>query len=181
MGITINRNMIPNLLSILRLGLLVPILYFLDQDTMYSTWVAIVLFSCAGITDFFDGYLARKWNTISKSGRVLDPVADKILAGGVALYLVVAGKFPIWYCLLIVGRDVIIMVSGIILWKKTEIVAASNFIGKITFTVIVFSLLAAILNIPYWELILAPIGTILVIFTLILYGIYAFRQLKGMG
>lgn len=181
MGITINRDIIPNLLSFLRLALLVPILYFLNQDTLFSICTAIVLFSIAGLTDFLDGYLARKWNTISTTGRILDPLADKLLAGGVALYLVVVGKFPVWYCLLIIGRDIIILISGLLLWKKTEIVASSNFIGKITFTIIVFSLLAAILDIHYWELILAPVGALFILISLILYGISGFRKVKGNG
>ena len=66
-----------NLLTLLRIILGAVIFVLLTRTEMY--WYAFILFFLAGITDYFDGYLARKYNLVSQLGEILDPVADKIL------------------------------------------------------------------------------------------------------
>jgi CDP-diacylglycerol--glycerol-3-phosphate 3-phosphatidyltransferase len=89
---------IPNILSLLRIAL-IPILvlmYFLPIETAHI-W-ATIIFIVAAITDWFDGYLARKWNQTSPFGAFIDPVADKLIVV-VALVMIVY-SFPVWYILI---------------------------------------------------------------------------------
>ena len=108
---------IPNLLTVGRMWaipLIVIALYF-GKDCLLASWIAVVLFALAGITDYFDGYLARHLNQLSSFGRVLDPIADKLLVGAVIVMLAYTGKLDVYYCfipaVIILCRE--ILVSGL--------------------------------------------------------------------
>lgn len=101
---------LPNKLSLLRI-LLIPVLlisYFLFGK--YGPAIATVIFIIAAITDWLDGYLARKWDETTPLGAFIDPVADKLLVG-VALLLILQ-QMPTWYILIpviiIIGREIAI-------------------------------------------------------------------------
>ena len=83
-------------------------------ETLWVRWVALGLFALAGITDFFDGYLARAWAQQSSLGRMLDPIADKLLVAACLLVLVynqtITG-FSVWAAIVILCRE--ILVSGL--------------------------------------------------------------------
>jgi len=83
------RKHLPNLLTVSRIAA-VPfvILSMLFLDVPYGNWIAFAIYCYAGITDFFDGYLARAWNQQSAFGQFLDPIADKLLIAAVLLTLV---------------------------------------------------------------------------------------------
>lgn len=101
----------PNLLTIGRV-LAVPALaaaFYIPGDA--GKWITCVLFSVAAITDFFDGYLARSWSMQSSFGRMLDPIADKLLVGAAILMLVHFDRAPILPSLVILCREII--VSGL--------------------------------------------------------------------
>lgn len=105
---------LPNILTISRI-LVIPLLlaaFYLPGKA--SSWVPLILFVAAGITDFFDGYLARKNSQTSNLGRFLDPVADKILVSAVLLFLVAVDRIDGWSLIpavIILCRE--IMVSGL--------------------------------------------------------------------
>jgi CDP-diacylglycerol--glycerol-3-phosphate 3-phosphatidyltransferase len=101
---------VPNILSLLRIGL-IPVLiglYFLPHDSA-AVWATLV-FAVASLTDWLDGYIARKWNQTSPFGAFIDPVADKLIVV-VALVLIIF-KTPVWYLLvpiiIIIAREIII-------------------------------------------------------------------------
>jgi len=105
---------LPNLLTLSRI-IIIPVLvglFYVDGDAW--RWVSVVLFSLAGVTDYFDGYLARKWAQISAFGRFLDPIADKLLVAAVILMLVATHRIRglvVLPALVILCREV--MVSGL--------------------------------------------------------------------
>ncbi len=105
---------LPNLLTLSRI-IIIPVLvglFYLEGDVW--RWVSVVLFSAAGVTDYFDGYLARRWAQISAFGRFLDPIADKLLVAAVILMLVATGRISglvVLPALVILCREV--MVSGL--------------------------------------------------------------------
>ncbi len=78
---------IPNLLTLLRIWAIPLIVAALLMKSPAWAWASVVLFALAGITDYMDGYLARHLNQLSRFGRVLDPIADKLLVGAVLLVL----------------------------------------------------------------------------------------------
>ena len=107
--------MLPNLLTGLRIALIpIVMLLMLSGDSFYREDLAVLFFGLAGITDFFDGYLARKWNKESEIGRFSDPIADKLIVVGVLVILLVTGKIMLIDLLpvsLILFRE--IFVSGL--------------------------------------------------------------------
>ena len=106
---------LPNVLTYARsaaVPLLVACLYFLEGDA--ARWSAFVLFVAAALTDWLDGYLARAWAQQSTLGRMLDPIADKLIVGATLLMLVydhTISGFYIWAAVIILCRE--ILVSGL--------------------------------------------------------------------
>lgn len=110
---------LPNVLTYGRIAAvpIVAALLFLSDILAFGTWLrwpALVIFALAAITDYFDGYLARSWNQISKLGRMLDPIADKLLVAVCLLMLAADGTirgWSIWAAIVILMRE--ILVSGL--------------------------------------------------------------------
>src|SRR3954451_18944435 len=109
------RWSLPNLLTYARV-VAVPVvsaLLFWPEEG-WARWTALGIFAAAAITDFFDGYLARIWSQQSTLGRMLDPIADKLLVAAVLLMLSVDGTIhgaSIWAAIIILCRE--ILVSGL--------------------------------------------------------------------
>lgn len=105
---------LPNILTLSRI-VIIPVVvatFFFDSHAM--RWTACALFTIAGVTDFFDGYLARRANQVSSFGRFLDPIADKLLVASVLLLIVAFDRVGPWSylpALVILLRE--IMVSGL--------------------------------------------------------------------
>src|SRR5712671_5206310 len=110
---------VPNLLTYARIvavPAVVACLYWQDilQGGIWLRWVAVTLFIAAGITDFLDGYLARRWGEFSSFGRMLDPIADKLLVSSCLLMLAADGTirgWSLWAAIVILCRE--ILVSGL--------------------------------------------------------------------
>lgn len=99
---------LPNYLTLARI-LMVPILVvvLLTRVTQYEI-IGVVLFWIASITDLLDGYLARKWKQVTTLGKLLDPLADKLLISGALISLVELGMAPAWMTFIILGREIAI-------------------------------------------------------------------------
>ncbi len=103
---------LPNALSCLRL-LLVPVfLVLLAQGA--DAWALVVL-SISSFTDWLDGFLARRWNQITRLGQLLDPAADRLYIFAALIGLAWRDLVPWWIVLVVVGRDVFLLLIGIIL------------------------------------------------------------------
>lgn len=105
------RRDIPNALCVLRIAL-VPFLLWCIVTRQFA--LATLLFGFAGFTDILDGYLARRFEWHSSLGAVLDPIADKVLTIGVFVSLIVVGLVPRWLAALVIGRDILIMLGGLL-------------------------------------------------------------------
>jgi cardiolipin synthase (CMP-forming) len=102
---------IPNALCILRMLLVVPVAWLLlKRDFPQTLW----LFAFAAATDGLDGFLAKRCGWTSELGKILDPLADKILLVGTYITLAVIGFVPVWLTVVVVGRDVVITVGAIL-------------------------------------------------------------------
>lgn len=133
-----------NALSFLRILLVAPISFLLLLDTPAGRTLAIPLIIAAGITDFLDGYVARKKGEITELGKILDPVADKIAVGVVALILAFQGRVPLWFVGAILVRDLLILAGGVYLSRRKSLVLQSNRLGKWTAGAMALTLLFAI-------------------------------------
>jgi len=99
---------VPNLLSFLRI-LLVPVFLWFLLDQFFIAAIAILAF--AGLTDFLDGFLARKLNQTTKLGKMLDPVADRLYIFATLLALSATGYVPWWLAGLVILRDFLMLIS----------------------------------------------------------------------
>ena len=104
-------SQIPNLLTLVRIAAC-PVLVLLLHDRNYQ--LALVLFFAAGITDGLDGYIAKRFNYVSKFGAVLDPVADKLLIASAYIMLAILGDIPFWLLIVVMFRDLVIVAGYLV-------------------------------------------------------------------
>jgi CDP-diacylglycerol---glycerol-3-phosphate 3-phosphatidyltransferase len=100
---------LPNVLTMLRLVLVVPFVIALmwdDGDSSTARILATVIFVVASVTDYIDGYLARQRNLVTTFGKVADPIADKLLTGAALVCLSLLGELPWWVTGLILFREI---------------------------------------------------------------------------
>jgi cardiolipin synthase len=102
----------PNLLSVLRL-ILVPIFFWLLLNEHFLWGVAVLAF--AGASDFFDGWIARRYNQVTRLGQLLDPAADRLYIFSTLLAFTITGAIPFWLATLVVSRDVVLAVAYVVL------------------------------------------------------------------
>lgn len=93
-------------------------------------FIAAVLFGLAAFTDFLDGYLARKYNLVTNLGKLLDPLADKVLVMAAFVCLVELGEIPAWPVVIIISREMIISIFRAVAASEGVVIAAS-FWGKL--------------------------------------------------
>lgn len=168
------RNL-PNLLSALRIILIIPfVLALQNEDNL------IMMISAASIliTDFLDGRLARAWNVISKTGKIIDPLADKICTLVAAISLVHFRHFPLWLLLLIIIRDIGILLAGFVLMRSKQLVLGSNIPGKVAMVAISVCLIIYLLNIR----VLMPISVAITVAALAVSSVmYSLQFIKLMA
>jgi cardiolipin synthase len=118
---------IPNLLSFLRIAL-VPVFLWLLLEEMFVS--AITVLAIAGLTDFLDGYLARKLNQTTKLGKMLDPVADRLYIFATLLALSATGYVPWWLAGLVILRDLLMLISLPVLASVGHRSLPVHYLGK---------------------------------------------------
>ncbi|HAS80183.1 MAG TPA: CDP-diacylglycerol--glycerol-3-phosphate 3-phosphatidyltransferase [Fusobacteriaceae bacterium] len=124
---------VPNKLTMGRIILAIPFIYFLGMSNGSNGFtyrmIALVLFALASITDFLDGYIARKNNMITDFGKLMDPLADKILVISALVVFVEIDFLPSWISIVVLARE--FLISGIrsLAAANGEVIAAGN-LGK---------------------------------------------------
>jgi cardiolipin synthase (CMP-forming) len=128
---------LPNLLSLLRLATVPVFLYLFVTDREEA---AVVLYALGALTDFFDGFIARRLGQVSEIGKLLDPLADRIFIIALALALVAQGALPWWLATAIVVRDVVLLSLLPLLERRGSGRIAVNFTGKTATAFLLFGL-----------------------------------------
>lgn len=129
---------IPNVLSTIRI-LLVPVLvwlYYVKQDNMQTA--AVLLLS--GATDIADGYIARHFNMSSNLGKIIDPIADKLTQGAMLLCLIFEFPWMLAPLVLLIGKEIIMGYTGVMVIKRTGKVHGAKWHGKVA-TVLLYSMM----------------------------------------
>jgi len=148
---------LPNLLALFRIALAPLMLWFLvDRDnTIFSSWhpswldyFAGLIFVIASVTDFFDGFIARAWNQMTKLGGILDPLADKMLMLAGFLGLMVIDRASAWAVFLILSREFFITGLRVVAVAEGKNVA-STMAGKVKTVIQMIAIGFLIMNWPY--------------------------------
>ncbi len=142
---------ISTVLSFSRIFLLAPLAYFLFSPVPHNREWAAGVMVLAAITDFLDGYLARLLHQVTDFGKIIDPIADKIAAGGGSIMLVWIGAMPLWFVVVIVVRDLLILFGGIYIKSKKNIITQSNWPGKFAVSSVALVMLLSALAAPSLE------------------------------
>lgn len=118
---------VPNLLSTLRL-LLVPV--FLILILNHYNWQAVVVLAIAGITDYLDGFFARKFKQVTRLGQLLDPAADRLYIFATLVGLSLVGYIPFWLAAVIIARDLLMLIGYPILASNGYGPLPVHYLGK---------------------------------------------------
>lgn len=122
---------LPNKLTTFRVILIPFFVFFLLTDLVgaWGKWIALSIFIVASLTDFLDGYLARKYNLVTNFGKFMDPLADKLLVCSAMICLIEKGAIPSWIVTIIITREFII--SGFrLIASDNGVVIAASYWGK---------------------------------------------------
>ncbi len=138
----------PNLISSFRLLLFVPFLYLFNNYSSNENVriYILILIIVAFVSDLLDGYIARKTNSISELGKIIDPLADKILVALIIINLYLLNEIPEFYFWIVITRDICIFIGGIIVSQKIGKVLSSNLLGKLTVFSIGIFIITTLLN-----------------------------------
>lgn len=132
---------LPNKLTMARI-VLVPI--FMIALLLEFYYAALVIFCVAAITDFFDGYLARKHNLVSSFGKIMDPLADKLLVFSALICFIQLEKISVWAPIIIIAREFFVTSMRVVAVSKGKVIAASWW-GKVKTNVQLFAIIGAML------------------------------------
>jgi len=141
----------PNTLTLFRIAVIPIIVILMLYPNRISTWIAALLFSAAAITDYFDGYFARRFGLVSNLGKVMDPVADKLLASSAFIMLASLGWVPAWIVCIIIGREIAVTGLRNIIAEKGEDVSASN-LGKYKTGFQIAAIIPLLIHYPFFGL-----------------------------
>lgn len=127
MSLSRELRSIPNLLSLLRLAMVPVFLILLLNDQF--VWALIVL-AIASASDWFDGYIARRFNQVTELGKVLDPAADRLYIFASLIGLTLNGNIPAWLALIIIARDLMLLAVYPVLASRGYGPLPVHFLGK---------------------------------------------------
>ena len=162
----------PNKLTLFRIATVPIIVILLLFPTQIWTFIAALLFSAAAITDYLDGFYARKRGLVSTLGKVMDPIADKLLVSSAFIMLTSLGWIPAWIVCIIIGRELAVTGLRNIIAEKGEDISASN-LGKYKTGFQIAAIIPLMIHYPFWGLNVQVIGT------LFLWGALVFTIWSG--
>lgn len=139
---------IPNLISLLRI-LLVPVFWivFWSQST-YHLFFGMVILALAGVTDIIDGYIARKHGLVTELGKILDPVADKLMVITAITSLYQIGLLPVWLLVLIIAKEACIVVGSLFIMFGYRVRVSASKYGKAATVSVYIAMFYAAFNLP---------------------------------
>ena len=164
---------IPNILSFIRIILITPfVVFFLDKDYVAS----VIVIAISGITDFVDGYIARRFHQESELGKILDPLADKLTLIAVGVCLIFIEPFVLPMMIILVIKDLMMLIGGSYIVRNGVIPPKSKWYGKvgtfmfyITVGVIILFEIIGYQN-QLISLILLGVTSAMMIFSLVMYA-----------
>ncbi len=145
---------LPNILTIIRILLIPVMIYFLNDPGRTSSALAGATFFVASVSDFLDGYLARRWNISTTLGKLLDPLADKLIVAAALIMLVAMDRspgVPAWAAIIIIGREMLVTGLRAVALNNGIVVAAEE-LGKYKTIFQMFAMVGLLLHYDFFGL-----------------------------
>lgn len=136
---------LPNLITFVRLCL-IPVFAVLLFDG--HDFLAALVFGITAATDFVDGQLARRTNSVSRLGQFLDPLVDRLLMITAVVALLIVGRLPLWLIILVIARDGFLLVGGAYILKHYHVRVAVIYLGKIATALLFIGCAFLLFNLP---------------------------------
>ena len=171
---------VPNVLTMIRM-LLIPVYWVLFMQG--HRFIALAVFIVASLTDLADGYIARKYNLITDFGKLMDPLADKLMVITLMICQGIAGIIP-WAAIIIVMVKELLMVLGGYFMLKHDVVVYSNMAGKVAQCFFILALTLSFFHAEFMtlgvqvDLIVLWLSVALTIYALAAYALDAVKKLK---
>lgn len=140
---------IPNVLTIIRLLLIPGFAYCFFSPMKYGVRIAVIIFVIAGLTDVLDGFIARRYNLITRLGIVLDPLADKLMLLTVLVSITLKNQIPFWIIVIVAVKETLLMLGAITLFNDHDIVVPANRFGKLSTVAFYIAILAVTFELPH--------------------------------
>lgn len=118
---------IPNALTVLRM-LMIPLMVYVFNN--FGAQWAVIVYALASLTDVLDGYIARKYNQITDFGKLMDPLADKLMVIAMLLMLVINAYIPAWVLVVMVCKELAMVAGAALLLGGRKVVVMANKLGK---------------------------------------------------
>ena len=165
---------LPNKLTLLRILLIVPFLLVLYLDIPFASYIALLIFILASLTDMLDGKIARKYNLITDFGKFADPLADKMLVLAALVWFVEIGQMPGWVMLVVLVREFAVSGLRMVASDKGRVIAA-GWSGKVKTASTMVCIIIMFLPIPR---VINLICVAVILVTTLYSGIEYFMQNK---
>jgi len=158
---------LPNIITMVRIGI-IPVLFFLltSPDLKWSLAIAFMFFAAA-LTDFLDGYIARKYEIITKMGQFLDPIADKLIVNTAMILMIPIGRIPAWAVAITIIRDITVDGMRSIASGEGLVIDASS-LGKKKTLCQCMAVIALIIHYPFLGLDAHAVGMMILYVALFL-------------
>jgi CDP-diacylglycerol--glycerol-3-phosphate 3-phosphatidyltransferase len=152
---------LPNSLTVLRIVAIPVIIVLMSFPGRFASFLAALAFLAAGMTDLLDGFLARRQRLVTRAGKFMDPLADKLLVSAALIMLIPLGRVDAWLVFIIIGRELAVTGLRAIAASEGMIIAADRW-GKLKTIVQMVALFALILHYPYAFINFQQLGTVLI-------------------
>lgn len=140
---------LPNILTLTRIAAVPVVVALLMFESKENSFWAAVVFSIAAITDWLDGYLARKWQIVTVLGKFLDPLADKLIVMGALIMLIPLDRVPAWAVFIILAREMLVTGLRSIASAEGIVISASD-LGKYKTIFQMVSIIGLLLHYRYY-------------------------------
>ncbi len=179
---------LPNVLTLLRIATIPLLVWLLSYPDARTSVATFIVFALASLTDFFDGWIARRYGLVTALGKLLDPLADKLLVVTALVMLALMDRspgIPGWLLVLIVGRE--LAVTGLRSIAAAEgIVLAADGLGKLKTVLQIIAVHALILHYTYYGLSFYGLGMITLVgsalvgaWSAVVYHVDVFREIRA--
>lgn len=173
------KRQIPNILSVIRLFMIpVFIIYYFEYTALPKTLIPAGVFILAWITDALDGYLARRNSWITDIGKILDPLADKLMQIAAAVCFSIDNKIFLVFLIPLVMKEVIMLIGAVIVMRRKKIVVQASWYGKVATVLLFICALARIIvrGSHVFDTVIASVMLASMLFALVMYY---FKDFKG--